>query len=423
MECPERLWNYLSDNVCDDESNTKECKYDGGDCCQPEVDCSYCTECHCHKDNTGQAKCITKEDLDQVSCTSGLSKLFIAMGDSTMTETVDIENWSIRCEDQPDLLPIHPDIPEEKRFAQGFGAYFPAKDQAFLCGHWGVRFSSDDYHNYDWYRDDPDYIHGKCLVLEDQEPPVLSQMDVGSLYYTAHVVLNDTTMFFRNYGTGKSYLVSTTEDRMVSFTPGPSWILPDRHSFCMIAVPHSTTKTKIMITGGLDELFYYKISASSDTWILDLDNYVDDDDLVAGPRLRLPRSYHSCGLILDTDDRTPIFIITGGVADAKIEEFNPILEMTTELLMPGDQAWRRGPELPVQGRQLDATFYLTSSDKKHFIKGMLADQVDFRLYRMQCFRQACHWSRMRREIQYRQSSGVAAMLVPDSFAKNCTLTS
>ena len=39
--------SWQGDNFCDDENNTPECAYDGGDCCGDNVDTTYCTACEC----------------------------------------------------------------------------------------------------------------------------------------------------------------------------------------------------------------------------------------------------------------------------------------------------------------------------------------------------------------------------------------
>ena len=41
---------YIGDNSCDDENNNQECNYDSGDCCGPNVNTQYCTECICYAD-------------------------------------------------------------------------------------------------------------------------------------------------------------------------------------------------------------------------------------------------------------------------------------------------------------------------------------------------------------------------------------
>ena len=37
----------VRDGYCDDSTNTKECSFDGGDCCGCNVNTQYCTECRC----------------------------------------------------------------------------------------------------------------------------------------------------------------------------------------------------------------------------------------------------------------------------------------------------------------------------------------------------------------------------------------
>ena len=40
---------YIGDSYCDDENNNLECNYDSGDCCGPNVNMQYCTDCQCHR--------------------------------------------------------------------------------------------------------------------------------------------------------------------------------------------------------------------------------------------------------------------------------------------------------------------------------------------------------------------------------------
>ena len=40
----------IGNGFCNDEANTADCNYDGGDCCGPEVDKKYCADCICHED-------------------------------------------------------------------------------------------------------------------------------------------------------------------------------------------------------------------------------------------------------------------------------------------------------------------------------------------------------------------------------------
>ena len=41
---------YIGDGNCDDFMNNEGCSYDGGDCCGPNVNTQYCTECICYTD-------------------------------------------------------------------------------------------------------------------------------------------------------------------------------------------------------------------------------------------------------------------------------------------------------------------------------------------------------------------------------------
>ena len=45
---PANEWR-IGDNFCEDITNTKECNYDGGDCCNPNAYYleSFCTDCKC----------------------------------------------------------------------------------------------------------------------------------------------------------------------------------------------------------------------------------------------------------------------------------------------------------------------------------------------------------------------------------------
>merc|ERR1719158_62896 len=39
--------DYKGDEICDDGNNNPGCDFDGGDCCLPNVDKTFCTECFC----------------------------------------------------------------------------------------------------------------------------------------------------------------------------------------------------------------------------------------------------------------------------------------------------------------------------------------------------------------------------------------
>merc|ERR1711988_1114653 len=44
---------YKGDGNCDDDNNNCGCDYDGGDCCGPNADKNYCTDCQCLDPNAG----------------------------------------------------------------------------------------------------------------------------------------------------------------------------------------------------------------------------------------------------------------------------------------------------------------------------------------------------------------------------------
>ena len=41
-------WGLTGDHVCDDETNTEECHFDLGDCCDGQNDFSLCSDCFCY---------------------------------------------------------------------------------------------------------------------------------------------------------------------------------------------------------------------------------------------------------------------------------------------------------------------------------------------------------------------------------------
>ena len=41
---------WIGDYYCDDMNNNMNCSYDGGDCCGPDIDITYCSECQCCDD-------------------------------------------------------------------------------------------------------------------------------------------------------------------------------------------------------------------------------------------------------------------------------------------------------------------------------------------------------------------------------------
>ena len=62
-------WGLTGDQICDDETNTEECHFDLGDCCDGENDFSLCSDCFCYSagHNTNDSiinDCIWQNPLD-----------------------------------------------------------------------------------------------------------------------------------------------------------------------------------------------------------------------------------------------------------------------------------------------------------------------------------------------------------------------
>ena len=47
FELKQCKYEQMSNGICNDETNTEECKWDGGDCCGNDVDMTDCTDCEC----------------------------------------------------------------------------------------------------------------------------------------------------------------------------------------------------------------------------------------------------------------------------------------------------------------------------------------------------------------------------------------
>ena len=59
------LTTWLGDGFCDDLANVMECCFDDGDCCGPDVDTKYCTNCSCLETNETIS---TTEGITYLAC-------------------------------------------------------------------------------------------------------------------------------------------------------------------------------------------------------------------------------------------------------------------------------------------------------------------------------------------------------------------
>lgn len=58
---------YFGDNICDDPNNTPDCHWDGGDCCKPEAERMFCTDCICYIEN--------EVESSNMSCAANASQI------------------------------------------------------------------------------------------------------------------------------------------------------------------------------------------------------------------------------------------------------------------------------------------------------------------------------------------------------------
>lgn len=58
---------WVGDDYCDDDNNNAECEYDGGDCCDNNMDGwdTYCSECECKEPNPAPQPCTDEWPLSQ----------------------------------------------------------------------------------------------------------------------------------------------------------------------------------------------------------------------------------------------------------------------------------------------------------------------------------------------------------------------
>ena len=59
------MTTWLGDGFCDDLANVMECCFDDGDCCGPDVDTKYCTNCSCLETNETIS---TTEGITYLAC-------------------------------------------------------------------------------------------------------------------------------------------------------------------------------------------------------------------------------------------------------------------------------------------------------------------------------------------------------------------
>ena len=81
--CPS---NWVGDGACDDECNTEDNSWDGGDCCGPDVDDWWCWDCECLDPNSEDFVAEGDEDEEEDPCT------FWYVGDGYCDDECNVEN-------------------------------------------------------------------------------------------------------------------------------------------------------------------------------------------------------------------------------------------------------------------------------------------------------------------------------------------
>ena len=67
--CFDPSWH--ADGYCDDDNNKEACFFDGGDCCGPNVNTEYCTECQCLSDGGSSGGCSDPDWVGDDFCNDG----------------------------------------------------------------------------------------------------------------------------------------------------------------------------------------------------------------------------------------------------------------------------------------------------------------------------------------------------------------
>ena len=57
-----KMFEFVGDGFCDDETNDELCDFDGGDCCDTKHDRSLCSECFCHWPKMNEKDCKNYND-------------------------------------------------------------------------------------------------------------------------------------------------------------------------------------------------------------------------------------------------------------------------------------------------------------------------------------------------------------------------
>ncbi len=398
--------------------------FDGGDCCHPNVDCSYCLDCNCHRHNNTT---LCNRVLATPTCTSGLSKLMVVHGDpnnsinrtTIKSEVMDVENVNIRCEDMKDV--IERSLSDYRQNSVGG---FVSGRPVVCRPHAIIDLEGSEQVN-------------ECFSMNKSGVwKFVASLEVSRTAAFGLTVVNESSQrlwitgvyFWPHFGSVPFYYNSTEfltpQNNFANISFGPDLpYITDGH--CILDMKNG----KMLLTGGEKLVFlnneYTKYERYAWTWLLD----VAGNSWTECPSLINNRARHSCGLVKDSVEETPIAVVSGGqgaLSNNVNIYFEPPLKQTEILYTESIHGshWLRGPDLPIP---LTDTFHSTTADMKQFIVGGGSTRADFystsenvhSLYRLQCFSLKCDWSQMKQKLKYPRPRQAVAILLPSDYKVNC----
>ena len=312
-------WAWINDGFCDDDSNTLNCDYDGGDCCLDKVE-GPCFDCTCHLDGKRHLTEMPEDDYGYYD----YETLFLLVGGifSSLTHAIDPSTNEFF---------VLPPYPHPCNTPVG---YF-TNHSIIVCG--GRDCGFDLSHPLTT-------LSTKCYRLEGNSWIPLDFQMSSIKYHPASININDKLWVFGG-GNGFTYPTTTTEyldlKKQDGFLPGPD--LP------IGLVSHCVTQlsaTSIIIIGGFTPhglSFPHGLDTTvlKNTFVFDFDS----NQWSTGPSNLYRRGAPGCA-IFRMDDEYAV-IAAGGYSPDTTTFMN-----STEVLLPksgGDEKkWELGPELPAK---------------------------------------------------------------------------
>ncbi len=407
----------FGDGFCEDEHNNGNSLYDGGDCCSPSVDCSYCNLCQCHE--TKESTCSNSTGFLKMPCTSGRSKLMVTLGvfnHNISTEVVVVENPSLHCEHMAHLPYF-----QDARQINAVGAW--------ISGAPVVCVPRKYYYNYTMmvYIND---LKLHCFYYQSETEQWVHFYRSGNYRRTAFgIALNDETLWITggeyNDAWEVNYKHNSTEIVQLD-RQGPGPYLPySTELHCIIDMNDGS----FLLTGGweIDNVPpFLKDLPRDETWFFN----VQADKWTQGPTMSFSKMEHGCGLIYDSvSTETKIAVTLGGIGHWATKRMGDVpgikeTELWSENFNYGK--WKLGPDLP---KPMTDMFSVATHDKKQLIVGggryhssYICEEGHRHLYRLQCFDLKCEWTRLKQTLYYQRPERPVAFLMADDFEIDCNKT-